>query len=130
MEAEVLDRRIEIDGKLIEESEREIRRQLDGYSRGERSRFDLGIDFPGGFTGRVMQLVRGVGYGETSTYGEVAEELGSSAVAVGQACGRNPLPVIIPCHRIVGENSTGGYLYGREFKEKLLELESGSKCSR
>jgi methylated-DNA-[protein]-cysteine S-methyltransferase len=70
-----------------------------------------------------MREMYDIPYGETRSYGEIAENIGSAAVAVGQACGKNPIPLIIPCHRVVGKNSIGGYAYGEEVKQKLLELE-------
>ncbi len=125
MKAEVLGREIEIDTSLVEEGDEEVRLQLSEYSRGERRSFDIDISFPEGFTGKVMRSMSRISYGETRSYGELAGELWTSPVAVGQACGRNPLPVIVPCHRVVGKDSTGGYQYPG-LKEKLLRLESGT----
>ena len=73
--------------------------------------------------------MRDVGYGETVTYGELAEELGRSggARAVGGALGENPVPIVIPCHRVVrADGGAGGYTAGVGYKEQLLELECGS----
>ncbi|MFB6191540.1 MAG: methylated-DNA--[protein]-cysteine S-methyltransferase [Candidatus Nanohaloarchaea archaeon] len=125
MKVEVLGNRVEIDSSLISESREEIRRQLSGYSAGDRENFDLEVRFPDSFTGEVMRAMTGIPYGETRTYGELAEELGTSAVAVGQACGRNPVPVIVPCHRVVAEDGIGGYQYPG-LKRKLLRLEKES----
>jgi len=75
----------------------------------------------------VWRLTSSIPYGETRTYGWIANELGrpGSVRAVGQAMARNPLPIIIPCHRIVGSNgSLGGYSGGLEMKRRLLEMES------
>lgn len=133
----------QIDEGLIEEEEEEIGRQLEQYFSGSREAFNLEVSFPDNFTGDVMQEMAKIPYGETRTYGELAspekervpenppvlpvatgtEALDSSAVAVGQACGRNPVPLIVPCHRVVGKGSVGGYAYGEKVKEKLLELE-------
>ncbi len=122
METRVLKRRIEIDEELVTENPEEIEKQLREYETGKREKFDLSVEFPDSFTGRVMKAMSEIHYGETETYGEIAEKLDTSAVAVGQACSRNPVPVIIPCHRIVSETGAGGYQYG-DLKKKLLELE-------
>jgi methylated-DNA-[protein]-cysteine S-methyltransferase len=63
-----------------------------------------------------MREMAKISYGRMKTYGKIAEALDSSAVAVGQACGRNPVPIIVPCHRVVGGDSVGGYLYGKKLK--------------
>jgi methylated-DNA-[protein]-cysteine S-methyltransferase len=113
----------EIDEGLITESKEEIRRQLEQYFSGNRNAFDLEVSFPEGFTGDVMREMAKISHGETRTYGEIAEALDSSAVAVGQACGRNSVPLIVPCHRVVGKSSIGGYAYGKEVKKRLLDME-------
>lgn len=123
MKFEIADTEIDIDTSLITEDEEEVRRQLQEYKDGDRKSFNLEISFPDGFIGEVMQEMSQIPYGETKSYGEIAENLDSAAVAVGQACGKNPVPLIIPCHRVVGKNSLGGYAYGEELKQKLLELE-------
>lgn len=123
MEFRKFDTGFQIDEGLIAEEVGEVRRQLDEYFSGEREAFDLEIRFPDSFTGDVMREMAKIPYGETRTYGEIAEALSSSAVAVGQACGRNSVPVIVPCHRVVGKDSVGGYAYGEEVKRKLLDLE-------
>jgi len=123
MEFRKFDTEFEIDEGLIAEDEEEIRRQLGEYFSGRRKVFKLKVVFPDSFTGDAMREISKIPYGETRTYGELAEALDSSAVAVGQACGSNPVPLVIPCHRVVGKDSVGGYLYGRKVKEKLLELE-------
>ena len=112
-----------IDESRIEESEEEISRQVQEFLRGERKSFDLDFSFPGGGLGLVLREISEIPYGETRTYGELAEDLDSSAVAVGQYCGSNPLPLIIPCHRVVGKNDLGGYKSGKEVKKKLLDME-------
>jgi methylated-DNA-[protein]-cysteine S-methyltransferase len=113
----------EIDEVLIAEDEKEIRKKLDEYFSGKRTVFDLEVIFPDDFTGNVMREMVRIPYGETRSYGEIAESLDSSAVAVGQACGRNPVPLIVPCHRVTGKSSLGGYGYGKEVKDRLLRLE-------
>lgn len=104
----------------------EVRQWLDDYFAGKRPcnvpRLNpLGTDFQR----RVWQRLFTIFYGQTKTYGEIAKMVGcKSARAVGQAIGRNPIALIIPCHRVVGANGTlGGYAYGVDRKKQLLELE-------
>jgi methylated-DNA-[protein]-cysteine S-methyltransferase len=106
-------------------------RQLEEYFAGERTGFDLPLAPVGTeFQQRVWKELLTVGYGRTASYGEIAGRLGLTghgARAVGLANGRNPIPIVIPCHRVVG--STGaltGYAGGVERKQTLLDLESGS----
>jgi len=113
-----------IDEGFISEDEKEIRVQLEEYSKGRREEFNLDISFPHSFTGDVMKEMMNIPYGETRSYGEIAEALDSAAVAVGQACGRNPVPIIVPCHRVTSKNSLGGYSGGLALKKKLLDLEA------
>lgn len=105
----------------------EVARQLDEYLAGDRSAFDLPLEARGaGFDRRVWELIRQVPYGQTTTYGDLARHLGGEADPrdVGAAVGRNPLCILIPCHRVVG--STGkltGYAGGLRRKRVLLEIE-------
>lgn len=124
MKFEISGTEIDIDTSLISEDDEEIRKQLQEYKKGERKNFNLDIIFPESFTGKVMHEISKIPYGKTQSYGKIAESLDSAAVAVGQACGRNPAPIIIPCHRVVGKNSLGGYIYGQELKQKLHNHES------
>ena len=101
--------------------------QLDEYFAGTRRRFDLPLA-PAGtpFQQRVWRLLRGIPWGRTISYGELARRSGNPAAsrAVGAANGRNPLPIIVPCHRVIGGNGTlTGYAGGLEAKRMLLELE-------
>ena len=102
----------------------EAARQLADYFAGRRTAFDLPMRPAGtAFQQRVWELMSRIPYGETMTYGAMARELGSAARAVGGACGRNLLPILIPCHRVVGGGGTsGGYsgLGGVETKAWLL----------
>ncbi|WGL53655.1 methylated-DNA--[protein]-cysteine S-methyltransferase [Nocardioides sp. BP30] len=104
-------------------------RQLAEYFAGERTAFDLPLA-PSGtpFQQRVWQELVSIGYGRTATYGEIAGRLGLTghgARAVGLANGRNPIPVVIPCHRVIGANgSLTGYAGGVERKQLLLDLET------
>lgn len=107
------------------------RHQLADYFNGQRREFDLPLAPRGtAFQQRVWQELRAIGWGETSSYGGVAQRLGmtnASSRAVGLANGRNPLPIVIPCHRVVGANGKlVGYAGGLDRKQKLLELESES----
>jgi methylated-DNA-[protein]-cysteine S-methyltransferase len=106
-------------------------RQLGAYFEGDLKEFDLPLE-PAGtpFQVAVWEQLRGVGYGETASYGEVARRLGMTVAAsraVGLANGRNPIPVVIPCHRVVGANGTlTGYAGGLERKQRLLDLEQST----
>lgn len=123
-------------GRRVDTGFEETTRQLDEYFAGERTRFDLTVAPRGdAFQLRVWQLLTEIPYGETRTYGDLARELGDSglAQAVGAANGRNPLSVIVPCHRVVGaDGSLTGYAGGLERKRMLLELEepADAKASR
>jgi methylated-DNA-[protein]-cysteine S-methyltransferase len=101
--------------------------QLDEYLAGERTSFDLPTATSGDpFQERVWRLLRDIPRGETVTYGELAVQLGDKALAqsVGQAVGRNPLSVIVPCHRVVGaDGRLTGYAGGLKRKQFLLDLE-------
>ena len=106
----------------------EARRELDDYFAGRRTAFDLELDLRGlpDFTLRVLGELARVPYGQTATYRDLAERAGNARAsrAVGMVMNRNRIPIVLPCHRIVG--STGelvGYGGGIERKEKLLRLE-------
>ena len=116
---------IRLDTSWIREADAEIRRQLREYAADERERFDLTIEFPETFTGAVCRRVARIPHGETRTYGELAAELGTAPIAVGGANARNPLPVVVPCHRVVGADSLRGYLYPG-LKESILRHEGGA----
>ena len=104
------------------------REQLIDYFRGTRTAFDLPLALIGtGFQRRVWQAMVAIPYGETRSYADLAEGLSSSARAVGTACGRNPIPVIIPCHRVIGKSGAlTGYSGGDgpATKQFLLALEA------
>ncbi|MCX7891691.1 MAG: methylated-DNA--[protein]-cysteine S-methyltransferase [Burkholderiales bacterium] len=89
---------------------REAARQIAAYLADPRIRFDLPLARSGTpFQRRVWAAMARIPRGETRTYGELAAALGSAARAVGQACGANPLPVVVPCHRVVGSSGIGGF---------------------
>jgi methylated-DNA-[protein]-cysteine S-methyltransferase len=106
-----------------------VAEQLDAYFAGELRRFDLPLAAHGTeFERRVWDLLVEIPYGETVSYGELARELGlpHAARAVGRANARNPISIVVPCHRVVG--STGkltGYAGGLDVKRKLLDHERG-----
>ena len=102
--------------------------ELTEYFSGARSRFDFAVDLSQvtPFQRRVLQAAANIPMGQVITYGELAGRIGQpkASRAVGQALGRNPVPVVIPCHRIVGGGGgIGGYTGGLHVKRKLLELE-------
>ncbi|MBT7487016.1 MAG: methylated-DNA--[protein]-cysteine S-methyltransferase [Rhodospirillales bacterium] len=105
----------------------EARRQLDAYFDGAIKQFDLPLRPQGtAFQKRLWALLQRIPYGTVQTYGDLAKALGSAARAVGGACGKNPLPIIIPCHRVISATGkltgyTGGD--GLETKRALLRLE-------
>lgn len=110
---------------------RRARRQLAGYFAGKRRQFDLVLD-PSGtdFQKAVWKAISGVPYGETISYGELARRSGfpEGARAAGAATGRNPIGIVVPCHRIVGaDGSLTGYAGGLERKRALLALESAER---
>lgn len=76
-----------------------------------------------GMRAAIYRAVRGIGYGEVATYGEIAERVGTSPRAVGQAMARNPTPLVIPCHRVVSKNGLGGFSPSPEIKRDLLAME-------
>ena len=101
-------------------------RQLDAYFDGRLSVFELPLAPAGAeFQQRVHEAMLDIELGHTKTYGDLAELVDGSAQAVGQACGANPIPIIIPCHRVVAANGLGGYsgAGGIETKIELLQLE-------
>ena len=101
-------------------------RQLDEYFAGTRKTFELPLAPKGEpMEQQVWQAMASIPYGETRRYGELARALEVEAQAIGEACGRNPLPIFIPCHRVVAHNGLGGYSGGKgiETKRRLLVLE-------
>jgi methylated-DNA-[protein]-cysteine S-methyltransferase len=106
---------------------RAAREQLSEYFRGERRAFDLPLEAAGSpFEQQVWSRLLTVPYGVTTSYGAIAEELGlvNGARAVGRANGANPIPIVIPCHRVIGsDGDLTGYGGGLPLKRALLELE-------
>lgn len=104
----------------------EARRQIDAYFRNELKTFDLPLRPTGdAFQQSVNDAMRAIPYGETVEYGEIARKLGSMPQPVGNACGRNSIPIVIPCHRVVGASGLGGFSApgGVETKVALLKHE-------
>jgi methylated-DNA-[protein]-cysteine S-methyltransferase len=112
---------------------KEAVRQLHAYFDGALKKFDLPLNpYGSSFEKNVWRRMCKIPYGEVLRYGEVAKTLGSSARAVGTACGRNPIPIIIPCHRIVAASGLGGYsgAGGGETKVALLRIEDADYIRR
>jgi methylated-DNA-[protein]-cysteine S-methyltransferase len=105
----------------------QLKAQLDEYFAGTRTTFDLPLAQQGTpFERRVWERLQQIPYGETVTYGELARELESSPRAVGRANGRNPISIVVPCHRVIGTNgSLTGYAGGLPIKRELLDHERG-----
>ena len=113
--------------KLADAPFDDVRAQLDGYFAGRRQRFDLPLAPTGtAFQRKVLEALQAIPYGETRSYKEVAEAIGKPRAvrAVGAANGRNPIPIIIPCHRVIGsDGSLTGFGGGLATKRALLALE-------
>ncbi len=104
------------------------RQQLEEYFAGERKDFDLPLHLSGtDFQVQVLQELQRIPYGETTSYGDIAERIGRPKAmrAVGAANGRNPIPIIVPCHRVIGSSGDlTGFGGGLDTKEALLRLEA------
>jgi methylated-DNA-[protein]-cysteine S-methyltransferase len=106
-----------------------VARELEEYFAGRRRSFDLALDWrlSAGFRAAVLQHLPEIGYGHTASYAAVARLAGNPKAvrAVGTACATNPMPVVVPCHRVVrSDGSIGGYLGGADAKQTLLTLEA------
>jgi methylated-DNA-[protein]-cysteine S-methyltransferase len=106
-------------------------RQIEEYFAGRRTRFDLPLDWrlSKGFRREVLRHLGEIGYGRTESYAQVAAASGSPRAvrAVGTACATNPLPLVVPCHRVVrSDGGVGGYAGGPEAKHTLLTLEAAA----
>ena len=106
-------------------------KQLDEYFRGKLKDFDLPLVLYGtDFQKKVWKALQTIPYGETRSYGQIAGKIGNTKAsrAVGMANNRNPISIIVPCHRVVGSSgSLTGYAGGLELKEKLILLEEASR---
>ena len=119
------------EGAVVDDSaNREIVEQLSEYFEGKRTRFELPLDVEGTpFQKSVWNELLQIPYGETRSYGDIAKALGKPAAAraVGMANHNNPVAIVIPCHRVVGQNgSLTGYAGGLHLKEQLLSIERRS----
>ena len=106
----------------------DVQRELDLYFAGKLDRFDLPLDWrlSGGFRQRVLRAIDRIPYGQTRTYTEMARKAGNERAvrAAGTACGSNPIPLVVPCHRVLRTGGAlGGYGGGLPMKQALLELE-------
>jgi methylated-DNA-[protein]-cysteine S-methyltransferase len=112
----------------------QAQQQLDEYFSGARKRFTVQLDFAGTeFQNKVWNALRTIPFGETRSYGAIADQIGSSKAvrAVGAANGRNPIPIIVPCHRVIGADGTlTGFAGGLDIKARLLSLEGRSVTQR
>jgi methylated-DNA-[protein]-cysteine S-methyltransferase len=130
-DADRVDRLTRIAGPRVLRSPRSVdnaRRELEEYFEGRRQTFDLTLDLRAlpQFTVSVLEQLARVPYGETTTYGELARRVGHprAARAVGTVMHRNRIPIVLPCHRVVGSTgSLTGYAGGLDLKRRLLELE-------
>ena len=120
-------RRADIGWERYDEPFKKTARQLNEYFAGDRQEFELDLAPDGTtFQVEVLEALRGIPYGETCTYRDIAVAVGrpKAVRAVGNANGRNPLPIVIPCHRVIGsDGSLTGFGGGIEAKRYLLELE-------
>ena len=117
----------EHDGTRDRQRCKDVRLQLNEYFAGRRQRFELPI-VPRGtpFQRRVWRALQSIEFGTVRSYGDVARDIGQPGAgrAIGQANGRNPVPIVIPCHRVIaGDGSIGGYSGGLTVKHRLLALE-------
>ncbi len=107
------------------------RTQLIEYAKGERHHFDLKLNPQGtDFQQKTWRALQDIPYGETRTYKEIARAVGNekSSRAIGLANNKNPIPVIIPCHRVIGSNGKlTGFAFGLEIKKKMITLENEHK---
>ena len=107
----------------------DAKRQIVEYFNGTRTEFDLPLRVTGSKTQRaVCDAMLAISFGETVTYGDLSKQLNTPAQAIGQACGGNPIPLIIPCHRVLGANGLGGFSGGTgiETKVQLLRHEGAA----
>lgn len=102
--------------------------QLAAYFDRSLTAFDLPLDWGTGLQAQVRRAMAAIPLGETRTYGDIARQVGAPAQAVGQACGANPIPILIPCHRVLGRNGLGGFSApgGVETKVALLRHEGAA----
>lgn len=122
----------DVDGEICEtETISDCSKQIEEYLKGNREDFDIQVKTDGtDFQKRVWKALLNIGYGRTASYREIAENIGNpkAARAVGMANNKNPIIIIIPCHRIIGaDGSLTGYAGGVDIKRKLLEIENNRR---
>jgi methylated-DNA-[protein]-cysteine S-methyltransferase len=134
VDATLLDLAERISPRILEAPDRfdEERRELEDYFEGRRREFELPIDWQlsHGFLLRAREGIAAIPYGETRTYTDLARGAGNERAvrAAGSACSRNPIPLVVPCHRVVrSDGSPGLYAGGVEMKKRLLALEDQSE---
>ncbi len=103
-------------------------RQLGDYFAARRTEFDLPLRLGSGFQARFLKALTEIPFGQTRSYGDLARALDATPQAIGQACGANPLPILVPCHRVLAADGLGGYSApgGIETKVKLLKHEGAA----
>lgn len=117
----------------LSESEliKNIKFQLEEYFIGKRKNFDIKINFEGtDFQKLVWNVLQKIPYGETKSYSDIAKIIKNKNAqkAVGSACNKNPIMIIIPCHRVISKNGKlGGFAYGQNVKQKLLNIETNER---
>lgn len=97
--------------------------QLAEYFAGTRTVFDLPLTFGTGFRGAFLEALCAIPFGETRTYGDLAKALGVNAQAIGQACGMNRIPILIPCHRVLAANGLG------DFRHRVVSRQKSHCCA-
>lgn len=96
--------------------------QLDTYFTGRLQQFDWPVSHQGSaFQQQVWQAIAAIPYGQVATYSDIARLIGSAPRAVGQACGKNPLPIVVPCHRVVGQHGLGGFGLGNNESDLAIK---------
>ena len=130
----VADLRKQLKMNVVKSAEKiaDIVSQLEAYFAGKRRAFDIPVDLSQAtpFQRSVLMAARGVSMGQVTTYGEIAKRIGhpKASRAVGQALGHNPVPIVVPCHRVVSSGGgLGGYTGGLSIKRRLLEMEGAYK---
>ena len=109
---------------IISDFSQALKKRLLKYFKGKNTDFDdVTVIYPTEFSMKVLQFVRKIPFGKVLSYSQTAQKVGTSPRAVGVALRANLVPVIVPCHRVIGRNGIGGYSAGTEIKKLLLELE-------
>jgi methylated-DNA-[protein]-cysteine S-methyltransferase len=127
----IFGRKVRIDESLLDADKKQIKQDINLYLRGRLKNFNYTIKYEkiSDPLRILMKALVRIPYGETKTYGEIGKMINLHPRKVGILCAKNPLPIVVPCHRVVGKHDIGGYSYGKELKIKLLELERSSQQS-